>query len=145
MTIVNFDMISIQCSWISLGKSYIIAKMHIKLNKTLPTRINFTHWGDRLHPRLNKWLKINTFWFSGGRMFSLLTFIIGAIFNLFKSKKELIIQSCLQKKEIEILRRQNHKKRLNLNHSDRIIFSVLNRIGNIKETISILKPETVLR
>jgi hypothetical protein len=78
-------------------------------------------------------------------MFSLLTFIIGAIINLFKSKKELLIQTCLQKKEIEILLRQNHKKRLNLHHSDRIIFSVLNRFGNIKETKSILKPETVLR
>jgi hypothetical protein len=35
----------------------------------------------------------------------LLTFKIGAIFNLLKSKKELLIQSCLQKKEIEVLLR----------------------------------------
>jgi len=78
-------------------------------------------------------------------MFLLLTFLIGAIFNLLRSKKELIIQFCLHKKEIEILKRQNQKKRLKFHHCDRIIFSTLNRIGNIKETVSIIKPETVLR
>jgi hypothetical protein len=78
-------------------------------------------------------------------MFSLLAFLIGAIFNLLKSKKELIIQFCLHKKELEILKRQNQKKRLKFHHCDRIIFSILNRISNIKETISIIKPETVLR
>ena len=79
----------------------------------------------------------------GERMFSLLTFLIGAIFNLLKSKQELIIQICLHKKELEILKRQNQKKRLKFNHCDRTIFSILNRIGNIKETLSIVKPETV--
>ena len=78
-------------------------------------------------------------------MFSLLTFLIGIIFNLFKSKKNLIIQISLQKKEIEILLRQNQKKRLKVHHVDRIIFSLLNRIGHIEDTISIVKPETVLR
>jgi transposase InsO family protein len=78
-------------------------------------------------------------------MFLLLTFLIGAIFNLLKSKKELIIQICLHKKELEILKRQNQKKRLKFHHCDRIIFSILNRIGDIKESFSIVKPETVLR
>ena len=59
-------------------------------------------------------------------MFSLLTFLIGAIFHLSKSKKELIIQLYLHKKELEILKRQNHKKRLKFKHYDRIIFSILN-------------------
>ncbi len=77
-------------------------------------------------------------------MFSLLTFLIGMIFNLSKSKEELIIQLYVHKKELEILKRQNQKKRLKLCHRDRIIFSILNRIGNIKETISYVKPETVL-
>jgi len=78
-------------------------------------------------------------------MFSLLTFLVRALFSLFKSKKELIVQTSVQKKEIEILQRQNQKKRLKLHHSDRIIFSVLNRIGHFKESISIVKPETVLK
>ncbi len=39
-------------------------------------------------------------------MFSLLTFLIGVIFNLLRSKKNLLIQVCLYKKELEILKRQ---------------------------------------
>ena len=78
-------------------------------------------------------------------MFSLLTFLFQALFSLFKSKKDLIIQNSLQKKEIEILLRKKHKKRLKLHHSDRIIFSLLNKVGHIKETISIVKPETLCK
>ena len=59
--------------------------------------------------------------------------------------KELIVQIQLHKKEIEILLRRNQKKRLKLHHFDRVIFSVLNTISNIKDAISIVKPETVLR
>ncbi|OVE79576.1 hypothetical protein BVY01_02160 [bacterium I07] len=78
-------------------------------------------------------------------MFSIITFLFKVSFNLFKSKKQLSIQNCLQKKEIEILLRQNQKKRQNIHHSDRIIISILNKIENIKDNISIVKPETVLR
>lgn len=78
-------------------------------------------------------------------MFSLLTFLIGSIFNLLKSKKELSIQICLYKKELEILKRKNQKKRLKFYHCDRIIFSILNRIGNIRETISIVNLEAVFK
>ena len=59
-------------------------------------------------------------------MFSLLTLLVGIIFNLLKSKKELIIQICLHKKELEVLKRQNRKKRLKFHLCDRIIFSILN-------------------
>ena len=38
-------------------------------------------------------------------MFSLLTFLIRAVFNLVKSKKHLLLQACLYKKEIEIIKR----------------------------------------
>ena len=78
-------------------------------------------------------------------MFSVLTFLFQAIFSLFKSKKDLIVQTYLPKKEIKILLRKNKKKQLKFHHSDRIIFSLLNRIGYIKESISIVKPETILR
>ena len=78
-------------------------------------------------------------------MFSLFTFLFKVIFGLFKSKEELIVQIHLYKKEIEILKRQNQKKRLKLHHLDLVIFAILNRIGNIKETIPIVKTETVLR
>jgi hypothetical protein len=77
-------------------------------------------------------------------MFSLLTFLIGAIFSLLKPKKNLLLQVCLYKKELEILKRQNQRKRLNIQYSDRLIFSILNNIGHIKDILSIVKPETIL-
>jgi len=78
-------------------------------------------------------------------MFSLLSFLFHALFSLFKSKKDLIVQNSLQKKEIEILLRKKQQKRLKIYHKDRIVLSILNRISPIKETISIVKPETLLR
>ncbi len=42
-------------------------------------------------------------------MFSVLTFLIGIICTLFKSKKELIIQLHVHKKELEILKRLNQQ------------------------------------
>ena len=78
-------------------------------------------------------------------MFSLLSFLIKAIFLLFQSKKNLIIQLCLQKKEIEILKRKNQKRKLIFKNSDRIVFAVMNRASDTKGQISIVKPDTVLR
>jgi|GEM_PF-3471851 len=66
-------------------------------------------------------------------MFSLLTFLVGVIFNLLKSKKDSLIQICLQKKEIEVLQRQNQKKRLKFHHCDRIIFSIIIQNAHINE------------
>jgi hypothetical protein len=77
-------------------------------------------------------------------MISSLTFLFGSIFNLLKSKKNLFLEVFLYKKELEILKRQNQKKRLPIQYSDRIIFSILNRIGNIKDILTIVKPETIL-
>ena len=77
-------------------------------------------------------------------MFSLLTFFLGLIFNLSKSKKQLLAQISLQQKELEILKRHHRKKRVRFVHSDRIILSILNRIGYIKDHLSIVKPETIL-
>ena len=78
-------------------------------------------------------------------MFSLLTFLFQALFSLFKSKKDLIVQICLLKKQINILLRNNQKKRLKIYHKDRIVLSILNRISPIKESISFVKPATILK
>ena len=78
-------------------------------------------------------------------MFSVLIFLTRAIFNLFRSKKNLLFQLCLLKKEIEILKRQNQKRKLIFKNSDRIVFAVMNKVNDIKEHISIVKPDTVLR
>ena len=71
-------------------------------------------------------------------MFSLLTFFLGLIINLSKSKKQLLAQISLQQKELEILKRHYRKKRVRFVHSDRIILSILNRIGYIKDHLSII-------
>ena len=76
-------------------------------------------------------------------MFYLLAFLFRLMFNLFESKKQLLAQISLQQKELEILKRHHRKKRVRFLHSDRIILSILNRIGYIKDHLSIVKPETV--
>jgi hypothetical protein len=48
-------------------------------------------------------------------------------------------------KEVEILKRKNHKKSLRIKYSDRVILSILNIFGYIKEQLLIVKPETVLK
>jgi hypothetical protein len=63
---------------------------------------------------------------------------------IFKSKRNLVCEVALLKKEIEILKRKR-KKRTITNHFDRLFFVVLNRIAYIKNRISIVKPETVLK
>ncbi len=47
-------------------------------------------------------------------------------------------------KEVEILNHQQ-KGKLNFQLSDRVIFSSINIIDDIKDSISIIKPETVLK
>ncbi len=78
-------------------------------------------------------------------MFHLLAFLFGLIFHLFDSKKQLLAQISLQQKELEILKRHQRKKRVRFLPSDRIILSILNRLGYVKDHLSIVKPETVLR
>ena len=77
-------------------------------------------------------------------MLKFLSFILKIMFNLIRSKKSLLIKLAIQEKEIEILKRQK-KKKLNLKISDRVIFSILSIVGNIRNNISIVKPETVLK
>jgi len=48
---------------------------------------------------------------------------------IFKSKKSLICEIALLKKEIEILKR---KKRTLTKHYDRLFFTILNKVANIK-------------
>ena len=62
----------------------------------------------------------------------------------FKSKRNLVCEIAMLKKEIEILKRKR-KKRIITNHFDRLFFIILNKVTNIKNKISIVKPETVLK
>jgi hypothetical protein len=77
-------------------------------------------------------------------MFSSLTFLFRLILNFGKSKKALLLQISLLQKEIEILKRKQGRRRIRFLHSDRIIISILNRVGHLKEHLILVKPETVL-
>ena len=65
--------------------------------------------------------------------------------SIFRSKKSLTCEIALLKKEIEILKRKNAGKKVVTNHFDRLFIVGLNKILSIKDYISIVKPETVLR
>ena len=75
----------------------------------------------------------------------MLTLLSRFVFNLCKSKKELFVQISIQQKEIEILKRKQGRRRIRFLHSDRIVFSILNRVGHLKDRLTLVKPETVLR
>src|SRR5210317_1229949 len=78
-------------------------------------------------------------------MFSFRSFILKILFNLFKSKRQLLTRISILEKELEIYKRKQVNKRLKIKQVDRIIFSLLNKILNIKDKISIVKPETLLK
>jgi len=78
-------------------------------------------------------------------MIGLLSFFIKLFSYLFQSKKSLICQVALMRKEIEILKRGKSGKRITTKRSDRIFFVALNKVASVGNRISIVKPETVLR
>jgi hypothetical protein len=78
-------------------------------------------------------------------MFSFLKYIVEFIFNLRKSRKVLLIQITILQKEVEILKRSNGQNRLRIKKADIVILAILNSISHIKEKLTIVKPETVLR
>ena len=77
-------------------------------------------------------------------MINLISTFIKIILCIFKSKRILVCEIALLKKEIEILTRKR-KKRIITNHFDRLFFTILNKVANIKDRIPIVKPETVLK
>ena len=77
-------------------------------------------------------------------MFLFLTFVCRLLFNLGMSKKDLLVQVSLQQKEIEIFKRRHRSRRVRFRHSDRVVFSILNKVAHLKERFSVVKPETVL-
>lgn len=73
-------------------------------------------------------------------MFCFLKFIVEFIFNLQKSQKELLIQIAVLQKEVEILKRSNKQKRLNIEKADRVILAIINSISPFKEKLTIVRP-----
>jgi hypothetical protein len=78
-------------------------------------------------------------------MFYFLKFIIKFVFNLRKSQKDLLIQITVLQKEVEILKRSNEQRRLRIKKADKVILAIMNSLFHIKDKLSIIKPESVLR
>ena len=78
-------------------------------------------------------------------MIKLLIILAQLIFNIFKSKKSLICENAMLKKELQILKRGITKKRIFTTYKDRLFFTLLQNISSIKDHISIVKPDTVLK
>jgi len=74
-------------------------------------------------------------------MFCFLKFI----FNLRRSRKDLLIQITVLQKEVEILKRNNKQKHLKIEKADRVILAIINSISKIQDMLSIIKPESLLR
>ena len=68
-------------------------------------------------------------------MFSLLTFFLGLIFNLSKSKKQLLAQIFLQQKELEILKRLGGKFVPSQSRNTMLVFTQLVGMGKIKRAV----------
>ena len=72
-------------------------------------------------------------------MFCFLKYLVEFIFNLRKSRKDLLIQITVLQKEVEILRRSKGRNRLWIKKADRVILAILNSISQIKEICTSIK------
>ena len=79
-------------------------------------------------------------------MFHLIVLLIKSLFLLFSGKKrDVVIENLILKKEITILKRKN-KKRIRFKFIDKLFYAVFNKISyKLKECITLIKPETVLK
>jgi putative transposase len=77
-------------------------------------------------------------------MISFLLFPLRFLYYLFLSKASCAVRIALFKKEIEILTRKKGNKKLLLSFIDKLYFLFLHQISNLKDHITIVKPETLL-
>jgi putative transposase len=89
--------------------------------------------GQGLLRRLREWTKPITN-----------TPVVGAVTDVMRSRRELIIENALLRQQLLVLQRQG--KRPNLRWRDRaVIVGLASRVATWKNALLILKPETVLR
>jgi hypothetical protein len=62
----------------------------------------------------------------------------------FRSKRNILTENALLKKENEILARKMGKKRVHFDFYDKLFLVVLNRAADIKHRLTLVKPETIL-
>ena len=77
-------------------------------------------------------------------MISLLAILLRLFFQIFRSKRTILSENALLKKENEILTRKMGKKRVHFDFYDKLFLVVLHRAADIKHRLTLVKPETVL-
>ena len=77
-------------------------------------------------------------------MVLLLASLLRFVLNLFSSRKSILSENAVLWKENEILSRKVGKKRVHFSFYDRFFFVVLNRAADIKNRLTLVKPDTVL-
>jgi transposase InsO family protein len=65
-------------------------------------------------------------------------------FQAFRSKRNVLSENALLKKENEILLRKVGNKRVRFSFYDKLFFVVLNKAADIKYRLTLIKPETLL-
>jgi len=70
--------------------------------------------------------------------------LLRLFFHVFRSRRTILSEIALLKKENEILLRRFGKKRVQFGFFDKFFLVVLNRAADIKEQLTLVKPETVL-
>jgi hypothetical protein len=69
--------------------------------------------------------------------------ILKLILSVARSKKSLICENALLRKELEIVKRRDARKMVMTNGLDRLFVVLLIRATAIRDRISIVRPETV--
>ena len=77
-------------------------------------------------------------------MIAFVATLLRFILHAFRSKRTLLTENALLKKENEILARKMEKKRIHFDFYDKLFLVVLHRAGDIKHRLTLVKPETVL-
>jgi transposase InsO family protein len=77
-------------------------------------------------------------------MIALLATLLRFILHAFRSKRNILTENALLKKENEILARKMEKKRVHFDFYDKLFMVVLHRAADIKYRLTLVKPETLL-
>ena len=77
-------------------------------------------------------------------MINVLAILLRLFFQIFRSKRTILSENALLKKENEILTRKMGKKRVHFDFYDKLFLVVLHRAADIKHRLTLVKPETVL-
>jgi len=77
-------------------------------------------------------------------MINVLAILLRLFFQIFRSKRTILSENALLKKENEILTRKMGKKRVHFDIHDKLFLVVLHRAADIKYRLALVKPETLL-